>query len=187
MNTSLAVGTTGFESKRRISFIGENAKGSTQGYDLSGQVATGLDFQNGNWIWGPTAKLDYSSQWIEGFDEKGSAARLRVAQQQANFVETGAGLRISRPFDYKGWKWIPEAHLLGAYQWIKPNAIRSQFIAGGGAFTVYPEGEGQERIIPGIGLSLYFDENTSFSMGYEARMNQVSSSHQLDLGVQTRF
>ncbi len=187
LNSSLAGGVSSFESKRKIDFLGETAHGSTHGYDLSGQITSGVDFQTERWVWGPLTKINYGSQWIDRFHEKDSAARLQVDHQQANFVETALGMRTSRPFDYKGWKWIPEIHLLASHQWIESNRIRARFAAGGDSFSVYPENTGQEMVIPGTGLSVYFTENTSLSLTYEARVNTVSTSHQLDLGIQTRF
>ncbi len=187
LNGSLGAGTTSFDTKRNIGFIGETASGSTQGYDLSGQIVGGVDFQTEEWVWGPIAKLDYGYQWIEKYNERGSAARLNLDSQAGASAETGAGMRVSRPFNYNGWKWIPELRLMGSHQWEKPNDIRAQFAAGGDAFTVHPEGAGQEMIIPGAGLQLRFSETTTLNFGYEARVNLESCSHQLDLGIATRF
>ncbi len=187
LNGSLGAGTTSFDTKRNIGFIGETASGSTQGYDLSGQIVGGVDFQTDEWVWGPIAKLDYGYQWIEKYNERGSAARLNLDSQAGASAETGAGMRVSRPFNYNGWKWIPELRLMGSHQWEKPNDIRAQFAAGGDAFTVHPEGAGQEMIIPGAGLQLRFSETTTLNFGYEARVNLESCSHQLDLGVMTKF
>ncbi len=187
LNGSLGAGTTSFDTKRNIGFIGETASGSTQGYDLSGQIVGGVDFQAEEWVWGPIAKLDYGYQWIEKYKERGSAARLNLGSQAGASAETGAGMRVSRPFNYNGWKWIPELRLMGSHQWEKPNEIRAQFAAGGDAFTVHPEGAGREMIIPGAGFQLRFSETTTLNFGYEARVNLESCSHQLDLGVTSRF
>lgn len=187
LNSSLSGGITTFESERRLSFIDQRAKGSTQGYDLSGQINTGLDFQSGNWVWGPTTKIDYGYQSIEKFHEKGSAARLKVDEQNQTHVETGLGMKVSRPFDYKGWKWVPEVKVLGSYQWLEPGKIQARFAAGGDRFEVRPEGSGQTTIIPGAGMQLYFNEYTSMNLSYESRVNLHSLSHQLDLGWTMKF
>ncbi len=187
LNGSLGAGTTSFDTKRNIGFIGETASGSTQGYDLSGQIVGGVDFQTDEWVWGPLAKVDYGYQWIEKYNERGSAARLNLDSQAGASAETGAGMRVSRPFNYNGWKWIPELRLMGSHQWEKPNEISAQFAAGGDAFTVHPEGAGQEMIIPGAGLQLRFSETTTLNFGYEARVNLDSCSHQLDLGITRQF
>ncbi|MES2310349.1 MAG: autotransporter domain-containing protein [Verrucomicrobiota bacterium] len=186
-NTSLSGGLTSFDTKRKIGFLGETAEGSTQGYDLGGQVNTGVDFQMGKWVWGPTGKIDYGYQMMDQFREHGSAARLQVDNQNTTQLETGLGMRVSRPFDYKGWKWIPEIHLLGSYQWYEPGKIRARFDAGGDSFTIRPESAGQVMIIPGTGLSLYLDERNSLNFSYEARVNEQSLAHQLDVGWLMKF
>ncbi|MES2310315.1 MAG: autotransporter domain-containing protein, partial [Verrucomicrobiota bacterium] len=179
LNSSLSGGMTSFDSKRKLSFLGDTADGSTQGEDIAGQVLTGLDLQTGNWVWGPMGKIDYGYQSIDRFREHGSAARLQVFDQSQTQLETGAGFRVSRPFDYHGWKWVPEAHLLGSYQWYEPGKIQAQFDAGGNAFTVRPQGAGQTMIIPGIGCTLYLSETQSLNFNYETRVNLNSLAHQL--------
>ena len=187
LNSSLAGGITSFESKRKLAFLGESADGSTEGLDLSGQLSSGVDFQTGKWVWGPVTKIDYGSQWIQGFSEKGSAARLRVTEQQSNFAETGFGIKVSRPFDYKGWKWIPEVHLLGSYQWVESNKIHAKFAAGGESFSMHLENSDREQVIPGVGVTVLMSPSTSMNLRYESRVNSTASSHQLDFGISKHF
>ncbi|MES2310419.1 MAG: autotransporter domain-containing protein [Verrucomicrobiota bacterium] len=186
-NNTLSGGTNHFESKRKINFLGESASGETQGCDLSGQTQLGVDFQSRDWVWGPTGRINYGYQAIDRFQESGSVAALQVADQNSTQLETGLGMRVSRPFQYKGWKWIPEAHLLGSYEWYQPGKIQARFSAGGDAFSVAPEGAGQTMIIPGTGMNLFFDEQNSIHLNYEVRVNSSSLSHQLDLGWLLKF
>lgn len=186
-NNSLSGGITAFESERNISFLNESASGSTLGYDLSGQTTMGVDFQTGQWVWGPLGQFNYCYQSIDSFKEKDSSAALKVFEQTAFQLETGAGLRISRPFSYQGWKWIPEIRALAAYEWYPPKAIEARFNAGGRAFTVTPSGTGHTRIKPGAGFSLIFSDYNSLHLFYESKIQESALTHQLDLSWKHLF
>lgn len=184
---SSGFGITEYDTQRQIRFMGETASGETQGVHFSGRGRAGVDFQTRDWVWGPFLQMDYDKNWIESFSEKGAAARLKIDSQSSDSLESAVGLRVVRPFQALGYRWIPEMHLLGSYQWFKPNRIGARFEAGGDHFEIQPEGDSREGILPGTSISLLLSDDTSIQMGYDARVTIRSESHMFNLGWKSSF
>ncbi len=72
------------------------------------------------------------------------------------------------------------------FSWVVHVIKRPRRVVGGMRFgRTHPKKKGDFRT--GANLQLRFSETTTLNFGYEARVNLESCSHQLDLGMQTKF
>ncbi|MCS6273319.1 MAG: autotransporter domain-containing protein [Opitutus sp.] len=187
MNTSVSAGFSDYDSKRKIAFLNQTASGETQGFSCGGQLSTGYDFKVGNYIMGPTASVAYDHAHINGFDETGSAADLRVGRQNADSLTTRLGVHVSRPFVANKIGWIPDLSLSASRQSFNPNSITARLAAGGDAFRVNPQAGGSEYINPGASLSAVLPTGWTVRLSYDAILNPQSAEYRVNLSVGAGF
>ncbi|WP_396180236.1 autotransporter domain-containing protein, partial [Flavobacterium sp.] len=187
VTTSVSAGFSNYDSKREIAFLNQTASGETQGLSYGGLLATGYDFKVGDYIIGATASLAYDHAQIDGFDETGSIADLKVARQNADSLVTTLGFHVSRPFMWKRIGWVPDVSLGVSRQHYNPEAIRAQFAIGGGNFKVQPQAGGGESFNPGASLSALLPNGWSVRLGYDAILNPQYAEHRINLSVNAGF
>jgi autotransporter-associated beta strand protein len=187
LNTAVSAGFSTYDTKRNISFLNQTASGETQGVSYGGQLSTGYDFKVGEYIMGPTASVAYDHAHINGFDETGSAADLRVGRQNADSLITKMGVHVSRPFIAKNIGWIPDVSLSASRQSFNPNSITARLAAGGDAFRVTPQAGGSEFINPSASLSALLPNGWTVRLSYDAILNPQSAEHRVNLSVGAGF
>ncbi|MCS6242595.1 MAG: autotransporter outer membrane beta-barrel domain-containing protein [Opitutus sp.] len=187
VNTSVSAGLSAYDSKRKIAFLNQTASGETQGFSYGGQLATGYDFKVGGFIVGPTASVAYDHAHINGFEETGSAADLRVRRQNADSFITKFGVHVSRPFVANKIGWIPDLSLSASRQSFNPNRITARLAAGGEAFRVNPQAGGSEYINPGASLSALLPNGWTVRLSYDAILNPQYSEHRVNLSLNAGF
>jgi uncharacterized protein with beta-barrel porin domain len=136
---------------------------------------------------GPTASVAYDHAQIDGFDETGSAADLRVGRQNADSLITKFGVHISRPFVAKKIGWIPDVSLSASRQSFNPNSITARLAAGGDSFKVKPQSGGSEYINPGASLSAILANGWTVRLSYDAILNPQAAEHRVNLSVGAGF
>ena len=97
----------------RPALLGD-ANGSSEGGEFSTFVAAGYDFHFGPLTIGPTAALQYSYASLDGFNETGSVAPLKVGSDSEDSLRTDLGFRswydfhtgqvLIRPFVRAAWE-----------------------------------------------------------------------------------
>ena len=97
----------------RPALLGD-ANGSSEGGEFSTFVAAGYDFHFGPLTIGPTAALQYSYASLDGFNETGSVAPLKVGSDSEDSLRTDLGFRswydfhtgqvLIRPFVRAVWE-----------------------------------------------------------------------------------
>ena len=187
LNTSVSAGVAAYETQRQLGFLGETARGETEGTSVGGQVALGYDFKIGNYILGPNASVAYDRAQIHGFSETGSAGGLNVGAQRADAVVTNWGVHVSRPFTWQRIGWIPAASFALSRQHYNPNRIDARLAAGGQTMTVSPLAAGREYINPGVSLTALLAQGWSVRLGYDATLNQDFAEHRINLSINAGF
>jgi uncharacterized protein YhjY with autotransporter beta-barrel domain len=187
LNTSVSAGFSSYDSKRKIAFLHQTARGETQGFSYGGQLATGYDLKLGDFLVGPTASVAYDHAQINGFDETGSAADLRVGRQNGQSLITKLGLHVSRPFVAQKISWIPDLSLSASRQSFNPNSITARLAAGGDAFRVNPQAGGSEYINPGASLSALLANGWTVRLSYDAILNPQYAEHRVNFSFGAGF
>jgi fibronectin-binding autotransporter adhesin len=187
LNSSVSAGYSSYDTQRKMAFLGESARGQTQGFSFGSQIATGYDFKVGDFLIGPTASVAYDHAQIDGFNETGSAANLRVGRQNADSLVTKLGVHVSRPVVWQRIGWIPEVSFAVSRQHYNPNAIAARFTAGGDEFKVNPQAGGGEFINPAASLTALLANGWSVRLGYEAILNPQFAEHRVNLSVNSDF
>ena len=187
LNTSVSAGFSAYDTQRKLAFLGETARGETQGVSFGGQIAAGYDFKVGDYILGPTASVAYDHAQISSFDETGSAADLQVGQQNADSLVAKFGVHVSRPFAWQNIGWIPDVSFGVSRQYVNPNAISARLAAGGDAFKVQPQSGGGEYLNPGASLSAILSNGWTARLSYDAILNPQSAEHRVNLSLNAGF
>jgi uncharacterized protein YhjY with autotransporter beta-barrel domain len=187
LNSSVSVGYSAYETQRKVGFLGQTARGETQGLSYGGQWATGYEFKVGSYVFGPTAALAYDHAGIDALGETGSAAGLNIGRQTADSLTSNLGFHVSRPFEWKKIGWIPDLSLGVSRQHFNPNTINARFAAGGSDFSVKPQAGGREFINPGASLTALLPNGWSVRLSYEAILNQASDEHRASLSLNAGF
>ena len=187
VNTSVTAGFSAYDSKRKIAFLNQTTSGETQGMSYGGQLSTGYDFKVEDFILGPTASVAYDDAHINGFEETGSAADLRVGRQNSDSLITKMGVHVSHPFVCNKIGWIPDVSLSASRQSFKPNSITARLAAGGDAFSINPQATGNEYINPGASLSALLPNGWTVRLSYDAILNRDSAEHRVNLSLNAGF
>jgi len=75
---------------------------------MTAYLGGGYNRRIDNWEIGPTASLQYSSTFLDSFDEEGSDAALSVDDQTIHSLRSLPGFLVSHIFAYDWSRLIPE-------------------------------------------------------------------------------
>jgi len=89
-------------NSRRAALLGQ-ARGNTDGGDLTALVAGGYDWKLGGLSLGLTASFQYTWVGFDGFTEHGSLAPLKINDQHAESKRTAFGAKASYDWKWAGW------------------------------------------------------------------------------------
>ncbi len=101
-----ALGSVGYtlnlyDLNRNLTFGGlsRTANGSVDGSQCNAALETGYDLKFSGTILTPAATLFYTRAWVGGFSETGAGAlNLHLNSQSADSLQSGLGMRVTRPF-----------------------------------------------------------------------------------------
>ena len=168
------------------------ARGSTDGFEWTGLVGGGYDWQHGAWSFGPQAVAQYMQASINGFTEDGSLAPLRIESQSAKAMHTqlGAHLRY-RAHVPETWTFItPEVYLAWRHDLLdKSIALDSRFASGeGDVFTVHGPEQGSDSVVAGVGVAVQWKPTLSAYLNYSTQLGRSGYGiHAVAVGVRLGF
>jgi uncharacterized protein with beta-barrel porin domain len=129
----LSFGWNDYSGTRHILFPGidRSAQSSYSGQDYTGYVTTGYHFFVQDFTITPLASLQYTHMNLDNYKETGAGdINLRVNSQDYDFVESGLGVRVARPFTYQYDTYVPELH----FKWL--HELSNPALQNTAAFTV---------------------------------------------------
>lgn len=180
----LGGGLRTYDTERKIFFLNEKAKGSTQGREINTFVNTGYDFQYEKLVFGPAASLGYDRVWIDEFEEEGSAARLKIDDQGVESLRTNLGVKVSYPIRVWGRKIIPQLQVGWEHEFKEPEEVRAQFTAGGDYFSTKSSAIGKETFVLEQRWTVYWTDRNCFTLGYQGRfLNADYQAHGVSAGL----
>jgi hypothetical protein len=89
-----------FNTLRSVIFTGFNEANRARhdGDALTAYVGAGWMNPSGEWSWGPTASLQWTSLDLDGFTETGGVSALSVAARDVDSVRSQLGVRATRQY-----------------------------------------------------------------------------------------
>jgi outer membrane autotransporter protein len=180
-------GFNDFDSRRTA--LGGDARGDTNGYDVSGLIAGGYDFKVGALTVGPFANYQYTHVEIDGFAEQGSMAPLVFQDQDADSHRTALGAKAS--YDWKIGGVVLKPELRGAWQHEfgdRDFSLVSRFAAGTTPFTVTGPAIGRDSFLLGAGAAVLVGDRLSVYTYYDGELARNNySSHNVSAGFRVTF
>ncbi|HEV8015640.1 MAG TPA: autotransporter domain-containing protein [Stellaceae bacterium] len=117
--------------------ISRVASASYDGQDYTAFASTGYHFFTQGFTLTPLASLQYTHVNLDGYTESGAGdIDLRVKSQSYDFVESGLGGKVARPFAYFGGTVVPETHFKWLHDLANPTITNTaSFAAGSPTFS----------------------------------------------------
>jgi uncharacterized protein with beta-barrel porin domain len=120
----VSLGWNDYSGRRNISFSGFNqtANSGFNGQNYTAFMTTGYHFLAREFTITPLASLQYTHINIDGYSETGAGdVNLKVNSQSYDFVESGLGAKVARPFLYRDGTYVPEVHFKWLHELYNPT------------------------------------------------------------------
>jgi outer membrane autotransporter protein len=170
--------------------LGGGASGSTSGGEFDGYTGGGYDFHWGGFTFGPIASLQYTYVEINGYNESGSVAPLRIVSQNQDSLRTNLGLSVS--YTWKAGKVQLRPSLRASWQheyFYSALPIDAQFASGAGTvFTVNGPAVGHDNAVIDAGLDVQWTPTIGTYFGYNGQVGRSNyDSHAVICSVHLAF
>ena len=148
-----------YSGMRRIVFTGidRQADARYNGNTFTGFAATGYHFLADAFTITPLASLQFSNVNLNAYTETGAGdISLAVKSQSYDFLESGLGAELARPFKREYGTYVPEIHFKWLHELINPTLRNTAaFVAPGSSFFTTPGMKpGDDTFNVGAGLTL---------------------------------
>lgn len=148
-----------YSGTRNISFPGfsRTANASYSGQDYTGFGMTGYHFYTQGFTLTPFASLQYTHLDLDGYTETGAGdINLKVNSQNYDFLESGLGVKLARPFEYNGQAYVPEVHFKWLRELNNPTLQNTAAftVPGSSSFTTPGMQPADDTLNLGVGLTL---------------------------------
>jgi autotransporter-associated beta strand protein len=174
--------------------LGGVASGSTDGFEYTGLLGGGYDWQSAEWSFGPQLVVQYMSASISAFDEKGSMAPLHIESQSVDSLHTqlGMDLRCRHYIEPTLTFVTPEIYIAWQHDYLDSSIpIKSRLASGAGdVFTVHGPDLGSDSIIMSLGLTVQWKPTISTYLHYTMQSVIQSGGYEanaVDAGVRVAF
>ncbi len=151
-----------------------NATGSSDGNEWSVFADTGYDFHFGHFTVGPTASVQYTNVYLNGFTETGSAAPARIFDDSEESLRSDVGLRASydfaagritvRPFVRAAWE--------HEYKYTGLPITASLVDFNEPAVTSFGPHLGHDSALINAGVSVQWTERVSTYVSYDGQVGR---------------
>lgn len=186
-------GSTDYDTTRNMTFSGlsTQASGSTGGDQFALSVNAGMDFNRRDLLLTPYARLEYTSNSIDAYQESGgSGLALGYNSQTIESLTTALAGRISKAMSMNWGILTPSAHVEWEHQYKDNNRlITAHFVADPSvSFSVATDSPDRNYFNVGFGMAATLPGGRSAFIDYEAVIGQdhVTNST-IDLGVRMAF
>jgi outer membrane autotransporter protein len=159
-NGDVSYGRNGYSGIRQIAFTGINRTAFAKygGDDATVFLTTGYHFFTDDFTVTPLVSLQATHLNLDGYTETGAGdINLRVSSQSYDFLESGLGANVARPFDLDdGGALLPELHAKWLHEFLSQNLQNvAAFTATGSTPFVTPGlNAARDTLNVGAGLTL---------------------------------
>ncbi|MFO1257116.1 MAG: autotransporter domain-containing protein [Gammaproteobacteria bacterium] len=155
------------------------ALGDYKAWEWLANAEAGYIWTDGAWNVIPSASLRYSHLSIDDYTETGAGGfNLKVRNEDVNAFVAGLGLKVQYNNVYGGSRIVPEAHVGAFYDFIADRQETSSNIFGTGtAFNSKGFDPAHDSYEVGVGLNIYTERNSIFSINYDYRFKSDFHSH----------
>ncbi len=179
-----------FDSRRRVTVGGTAniAKGDYNGhaFSISGEVSRAL-LSSPELEFAPYAGLDMHHIKLDGYTETGAgAANLTVAGSDTTLVYGNVGARISRAFDFSGFKVRPELAAGWRRSLTNPSNDITASLAGQ-SLDIEGSKMSRDALAVGAGLEATYGSGIALEARYDGQIAGSFSDHQASLRLKIPF
>jgi outer membrane autotransporter protein len=158
---------------RNISLPGfsQTTNANYSGQSYTGFATTGYHFFTQGVTITPLASLQYTNLNLDGYTETGGGnINLRVKSQNYDFLESGLGVKVARPFAYNEFTYVPEIHFKWLRELVNPTVSNTAaFTAAGSPPFITPGLQaGDDTLNLGVGLTFLSCGCTARTWSFEA-------------------
>jgi outer membrane autotransporter protein len=172
-----------YSLNRNIAFGGLSrvATGSPNGNQLNASLETGYDFKLAPFTVTPALSLYYSTAWVDSFTETGAGAlNLNVASQSADSVQTGVGIRLSRPFVSGTTLLLPQIYAFYQHEFANNSrGLDARLGQAGTTFGFQTDSPSRNFAVLGAGLAVGLRQNLTLQATYNAEVGRDRYLHQV--------
>ncbi|MFA5164167.1 MAG: autotransporter domain-containing protein [Candidatus Omnitrophota bacterium] len=191
VNGALSFAYNKYKGSRQIN-IGADSRSADSDYDgtqYSVMVDGGYAFGVGEFNLTPVASLQYQRLHLDSYTETNAGAlSLNVAKQDYDFLESGLGVKLDRPFEYESRMVTPEVHAKWFYDFIVDRMqTTSTFTGGGGSFSTQGFDPAKSSYNIGAKLTMEMNENWSLETNYDYEFKDDFAGHTGWASARCRF
>jgi outer membrane autotransporter protein len=177
---------------RNIAFGGINrtATSSVDGSQLNASLETGYDFKVAQFTVTPAFSFCYSTAWVGGFTEDGAGAlNLDVASQSADSVQTGLGMRLSRPFQSGTTIILPQIYAFYQHEFANNSrGLDARLAQTGSTFGFQTGSPSRDFALLGAGLAVGLRQNLTLQANYNTEVGRSGyTPHMVSAGLRYEF
>lgn len=188
LDAAVGGGYNSYETRRDA--LDGYAKGSTSGAELDALLGGGFEFKREKLTIGPTLALQYTFVGIDGFTESGSAAPLRLDDNDSHSLASRVGARAAYEWTTRGLTLRPEVQIEWQHEYLDTDrALDSRFASGVGTlFQVRSVSIGRDSVPVTAGLSVRLSQRVSASAYYSGQFARANyTSHGVNGGFRFDF
>jgi outer membrane autotransporter protein len=178
------------EIKRDIKFgtINRIAESYYHAYDLSTYIGGGYNFHINEWTVTPTTSVQYICYIRESFEETGAgAAGLNLDAATSESLRSKLGVTLSTVTKLYGTKIVPELFTGWAHEFMDDEDIQARFVQGAARFTTDVDGNRDDSVYFGAGVSALLNKNISAFVRYEGEYSSGDGMNSLNVGINILF
>lgn len=187
-NGAVIYGRNSYDNKRMA--VGTANTSSPDGSQFGLQGSVGRDYRIDRWIVTPEVGLQYTTVWVDGYTEAGTAA-LTVQSDRANSLRSSVGARLRTNVAMGSGVVTPELRASWQHEFLdKARDIRASFVDQSlpGTFTTTTAGAGTDFGIVGAGVSMSLAVRTQLTLGYDFKFGGHDfTAHQISGRVRHTF
>jgi len=156
----VSFGWNDYSGTRNISFPGfsQTANAGYSGQDYTAFATTGYHFRTQGFTVTPIASLQYTHVNLDGYTETGAGdVDLKVNSQSYDFVQSGLGVKVARPFAYHDdGTVVPEVHFKWLHELYNPTLQNTATFTATGSTPFITPGINQSDDTYNIGAGFTF-------------------------------
>lgn len=157
---AVSFGWNDYSGTRNISFTGfsQTANAGYSGQDYTAFATTGYHFRTQGFSITPIASLQYTHVNLDGYTETGAGdVDLKVNAQGYDFVQSGLGVKVARPFAYHDdGTYVPEVHFKWLHELYNPTLQNTATFTATGSTPFITPGFNQSDDTYNIGAGFTF-------------------------------
>jgi autotransporter-associated beta strand protein len=193
INTALSFAYNTYDLSRQIAVVGIN------------RIAT-ADFCNGmqylayieggymlniikNFQITPIASFEYLNLYVPSYTETGAGdLDLKVNFQDYNMLQTGIGIKLGYPINFKEGSMLPELKFRWLYDFIGDNQQAvAAFTGGGASFSTIGFRPAQSSYDLGVRLTIFTKYDVTFALNYDLELEKDFYAHYGYMNVNYNF